>query len=36
MEVDGEVLWVPGCKVVQAFTVESGSTDYVLLQYNTI
>lgn len=36
MEVDGEVLWVPGCKVVRAFTVEPGSTDYVLLQYNTI
>ena len=25
-----------GCKVVQAFAVEPGSTDYVLLQYNTI
>ena len=33
MEADGEIVWVLGARAAQAFVVEPGSTDYVLLTY---
>ncbi|MBO5541233.1 MAG: tRNA lysidine(34) synthetase TilS [Muribaculaceae bacterium] len=34
MEADGEIVWVLGARAAQAFVVEPGSTDYVLLTYS--
>ena len=34
MEADGEIVWVLGARAAQAFVVEPGSTDYVLLTFS--
>lgn len=34
MEADGEIVWVLGYRAAQAFVVQPGSTDYVLLKYS--
>lgn len=33
MEADGEIVWVLGHRAAQAYVVNPGSTDYVLLKY---